>query len=218
MSYYQEQEFLYEPEEKEYYEDEEERDVDYGEAEEKDEEKDEDLDDNDIAHLDIEEKTFGDQEDIVDPNQFVELTAASLPFNMRDLYSGPMTSLQQVKMLYMKKNEKIDFSEMTDIDLFKLLVNLTCYSNKVHEILNIKNMQKDIDTMLSYVDKIPDVKYKNPITSFLSFLCMERGGKVNKTILQKIYSVADTLSLQKSDIFRYVRMWQKIYNVKIECS
>lgn len=217
MSYYQEQEFLYAPEERDFFDEDEEREVDYGE--EKDEkESDDDFDDNDISHMDIEEKTFGDQEDFIDPNQFVELTAASLPFSMRDLYSGPLTSLQQIKMLYMKKNEKIDFSEMTDIDLFKLLVNLTCYSNKVHELLALKSMQKDIDTMLVYVEKIPDIKYKNPITTFLSYLCMERGGKINKSILQKVYGITDTLMLQKSDIFRYLRMWQKIYNVKIECS
>jgi hypothetical protein len=217
MSYYQEQEFLYAPEERDFFDEDEEREVDYGEEKEE-KESDDDFDDNDISHMDIEEKTFGDQEDLIDPNQFVELTAASLPFSMRDLYSGPLTSLQQIKMLYMKKNEKIDFSEMTDIDLFKLLVNLTCYSNKVHELLALKSMQKDIDTMLVYVEKIPDIKYKNPITTFLSYLCMERGGKINKSILQKVYGITDTLMLQKSDIFRYLRMWQKIYNVKIECS
>ena len=216
MSYYQEQEFLYEPEQRDYFENEEvNEDFDYGE--EKEEEKDEDLDDQDLSHFDIEEKTFGDQDESFDPNQF-NIISNELPFSMRDLYSGPLTSLQQVKMLYMNKNNKIDFSEMTDKDLFTLLVNLTCYSNRVHELLNLKTMQRDIDAMLVYTDLIPDIKYKNPITTFLSYLCIDRKGKINEEMMKKIFNLIDNFLLQKSDIFRYIRMWQKIFNIKIECS
>lgn len=216
MSYYQDQAFIYEHEEQQdYYEDDEgEQEVDYGEEKI---DTDEFEADNDLANMDVEEEKFDDQFDIIDPNQFTELTFANLPFSMKDLYSGPLTSLQQIKMLYASKNEKINFADMPDSDLFKLLVNLTCYSNKIQDLLNLKNMQQEIDMMLSYIEKIPDLKYKNPLSTFLSYLCVKKNGKIDKEQLAKISTIIDSLSLNNSDIYRYSRMWQLIYNTTPEC-
>lgn len=215
MSYYQEQEFIYEPEEREYFEDDDgEQEVDYEEDEKVDDEFE---NDNDLSNMDVQEEKFDDQFELVDPNQFTELTFANLPFSMRDLYSGPLTSLQQIKMLYASKNEKINFADMPDSDLFKLLVNLSCYSNKIQDLLDIKNIQQDIDLMLSYIDKIPDLKYKNPLTTFLSYLCVKKNGKIEKEQMIKVGKITESLSLFNSDIYRYARMWQLIYNTTPEC-
>jgi hypothetical protein len=214
MSYYQEQEFVYEPyEEQEYYEDEEEQeDLDYGEEKEEEVEIEEGLDNENL-----EEELFDDQLEVIDPNQFTELTFANLPFSMKDLYSKPLTSLQQVKMLYTNKNEKINFADMPDEDLFKLLVNLTCYSNKIQDLLELKNMQLEIDTMLSNVDKIPDLKYKNPLATFLAFICVKKNGAIKNDILKQVFTITETLNLLRSDIYRYARMWQVVYNIKPVC-
>ena len=218
MSYYQEQEFVYEDyDQKDYFEDEEDQDQeDYGE--EVEEKVDEDIEEEDLKHNELEEEIFDDQFESIDPNQFTELTFANLPFSMKDLYSRPLTSLQQIKMLYAGKNEKINFSEMPDSDLFKLLVNITCYSNRLQDLLELKNMQQEIDMMLSYIDKIPDLKYKNPLSTFLSYLCVKKDGKIQRDKLNNVFQATDTLLLMKSDIYRYVRMWQLVYNKTPDCN
>lgn len=217
MSYYQEQEFVYEDyDQRDYFDDDEEQEQeDYGEDVE--EKVEEDLEEYDLQHNELEEEIFDNQFEAIDPNQFTELTFANLPFSMKDLYSGPLTSLQQIKMLYAGKNEKINFSEMPDSDLFKLLVNITCYSNKLQDLLGIKNMQQEIDAMLSYIDKIPDLKYKNPLATFLSYLCVKKDGKIQRDKLTNVFQATDTLMLLKSDIYRYARMWQIVYNKTPEC-
>lgn len=217
MDYYAEQEFVYEPEgykNFDEFDDEggeiDDEELDYGEGgEEADEEK-----EVDIADL---AQGYGEQYDVVDEKQFEELTFANLPFSMKDLYGGPLTSLQQIKMLYSNKEEKIDFSQLSDTDLFKLLVNLTSYSNKINLLLPNVRLQGEIEAMLSKVDKIPSIKYKNPLASFLAYLCVNSAGVILQTRLNDVFNICESVNLMKSDILRYIRMWQIIYIKKVQC-
>jgi hypothetical protein len=166
----------------------------------------------------LEESLFDNQYEQINEGDYLELTDKNLPFSMKDLYGGPLTSLQQIKMLYSDKNQKINFGELSDIDLFKVITTISAYSNKLHLSLQKINLKNSIEDMLSKSDKIPDIKYKNPLACLLSFICIKRNGEIDKTQLEQIYNILDSVKLNNYDIFRYCRMWQKIYKKKIDCS
>ena len=194
--------------------------TDFFDDEEKEEEVDyddekEEFEEGDNAEQ-IEETLFDQQYDLVNENEYAELTFANLPFSMRDLYGGPLTSLQQIKMLYSDKNEKINFAELSDTDLFKVITTISAYSNKVHVLLK-KDIKDLIESMLAQCDKIPDIKYKNPLACLLSYYCVNKKGTIIQDNLDEIYSLCYAVKLQNYDIFRYCRMWQKIYNKSIDC-
>jgi hypothetical protein len=194
--------------------------TDFFDDEEKEEEVDyddekEEFEEGDNAEQ-IEETLFDQQYDLVNENEYAELTFANLPFSMRDLYGGPLTSLQQIKMLYSDKNEKINFAELSDTDLFKVITTISAYSNKVHVLMK-KDIKDLIESMLAQCDKIPDIKYKNPLACLLSYYCVNKKGNIIQDNLDEIYSLCYAVKLQNYDIFRYCRMWQKIYNKPIEC-
>lgn len=212
MDYYaDEQTFEYE-EYRDFFDDEEEKEVDYDEDKEEEEEEKETeggkLDKGDL---------FEEQYEQINENEFTELTFANLPFSMKDLYSGPMTSLQQIKMLYSNKNEKINFAELSDIDLFKVIATISVFANKVHLLFPQLKVQNSIEDMLSKCDKIPDIKYKNPLACFLSFICVKRNGQIDETMLTEVFKQSAAVKLDEYDIYRYCRMWKKIYGQKIEC-
>ena len=209
MDYSDEQTFEYEEYTDFFDDEEEEKEVDYGEeVEEKEEEE---------GKEDKQDPIFEEQYEQINENDFAELTFANLPFSMKDLYSGPMTSLQQIKMLYSNKNEKINFSELSDIDLFKVIATISVFSNKVHLLLPRIKVQNLIEDMLSKCDKIPDIKYKNPLACFLSFICIKRDGLINQTMMDEVFTISPAVKLDNYDVYRYCRMWQKIYGKKIEC-
>ena len=217
MNYYtDEQTFEYE-EERRFYTDEdydEEEQIDSeDEKEEKEDEEDGDMGDGQA----LEESLFDNQYEQVNEGDYLEFTDKNLPFSMKDLYGGPLTSLQQIKMLYSDKNQKINFGELSDIDLFKVITTISAYSNKLHLSLQKINLKNAIEDMLSKSDKIPDIKYKNPLACLLSFICVRRNGDIDKTQLEQVFNVVDSVKLNNYDIFRYCRMWQKIYKKKIEC-
>jgi hypothetical protein len=216
MDYYaDEQTFEYE-EYRDFFDDEEEKEVDYDDdAEEKEEEEEKKTEGK--SDLFDENDTFQEQYEQINENDFAELTFANLPFSMKDLYGGPMTSLQQIKMLYSNKNEKINFSELSDIDLFKVIATISVFTNKVHLLFPRIKVQNLIEDMLSKCDKIPDIKYKNPLACFLSFICIKRNGQIDETILSEVFKQSAAVKLNEYDIYRYCRMWQKIYGQKIDC-
>jgi hypothetical protein len=194
--------------------------TDFFDDEEKEEEVDYDEDKEEFEEGNnaeqIEETLFDQQYDLVNENEYAELTFANLPFSMKDLYGGPLTSLQQIKMLYSDKNEKINFAELSDSDLFKVITTISAYSNKVHVLLK-KDIKDLIESMLAQCDKIPDIKYKNPLACLLSYYCVNKKGIIIQDNLDEIYSICYAVKLQNYDIFRYCRMWQKIYNKSIDC-
>jgi hypothetical protein len=217
MSYYtDEQTFEYE-EERRFFTDEDYDEEEQADSEEEKEEKDEDgevMEDGQV----LEESLFDNQYEQINEGDFLMLTDKNLPFSMKDLYGGPLTSLQQIKMLYSDKNQKINFGELSDIDLFKVITTISAYSNKLHLSLQKINLKNMIEDMLGKSEKIPDIKYKNPLACLLSFICVKRNGDIDKTQLEQVFNIVDSVKLNNYDIFRYCRMWQKIYKKKIECS
>lgn len=206
--YYNEEEILYdEREQKNYdsYEDYEdyEEEQDYGE--EKEEEKDMDVNE-------FEEKTFEDQfEEVLEESTF-SLSIDAIPFALREQLSGPLTSIQQIKMLYAGKGDKIDFSQLSDEDFFKILVNIGILANKLN--LLIKNIQYDMEKMFTYIDKIPSIKYKNPLGCLLGYLCVNIRGDIMKSKLEEVFIAAQTCKLLEADVIRYARLWQTILKQK----
>lgn len=214
MNYTSEQSFDYGEERDFFYDDDEEKENYYEDDEEK---EDEDEKKDDDSSKDKEDPIFEEQFDQINENEYAELTFANLPFSMKDLYSGPMTSLQQIKMLYSNKNEKINFSELSDVDLFKVIATISVYSNKVHLLLPNVKVQGLIEDMLAKCEKIPDIKYKNPLGCFLSYICVKKDGQINENILKEVFTIASAVKLDNYDIYRYCRMWQKIYKKNIDC-
>lgn len=213
MDYTYEQTFEQEEYRDFFDDDDEEREHDYEEDEKEDEEESKE----DKEKLDEAEPLLDQQFDEINENEFTQLTFANLPFSMKDLYGGPLTSLQQIKMLYSDKNEKINFAELSDVDLFKVISTISAFSNKLHVLLPKVKIQNLIEDMLSQSEKIPDIKYKNPLACLISFYCVSKKGEINQEKLSEIFNICYTVKLQNYDVYRYCRMWQKIYNKSIEC-
>lgn len=206
--YYTEEEVLYDDREQKSYDSYEDEDYEEYEdyAEEKEEEK--DLDVNEF-----EEKTFEDQfEDIVEEESTFSLDIGAIPFALREQLSGPLTSMQQIKMLYAGKGDKIDFSQLSDEDFFKILVNIGILANKINIL--IKNVQYDMEKMFTYIDKIPSIKYKNPLGCLLGYLCVNIKGEIMQSKLEDVFIAAQTCKLLEADVLRYARLWQTILKQK----
>ena len=208
--YYTEEEILYdEREQKTYdsYEDYEE----YEEEEDYGEEKVEEEKDLDVNEL--EEKTFEDQfEEVLEEENTFSLSIDAIPFALREQLSGPLTSMQQIRMLYSGKGDKIDFSQLSDEDFFKILVNIGILANKLN--LLIKNIQYDMEKMFTYIDKIPSIKYKNPLACLLGYLCVNIRGDIMQSKLEEVFTAAQTCKLLEADVIRYARLWQTILKQK----
>jgi hypothetical protein len=206
--YYTEEEVLYDDREQKSYDSYEDEDYEEYEdyAEEKEEEK--DLDVNEF-----EEKTFEDQfEDIIEEESTFSLDIGAIPFALREQLSGPLTSMQQIKMLYAGKGDKIDFSQLSDEDFFKILVNIGILANKINIL--IKNVQYDMEKMFTYIDKIPSIKYKNPLGCLLGYLCVNIKGEIMQSKLEDVFIAAQTCKLLEADVLRYARLWQTILKQK----
>lgn len=181
-----------------------EEDQDYGE-EKVEEEKDLDV-------TEIEEKSFDDQFEEVLEEQSFSLDIKDIPFALRDQLSGPLTSIQQIKMLYAGKGDKIDFSQLSDEDFFKILVNIGILANKLNIL--IKNIQYDMEKMFTYIEKIPSIKYKNPLGCMLGYICVNIKGEIMQSKLEEVFIASQTCNLLESDVIRYTRLWQTILKQK----
>ena len=183
----------------------------YEEYEDYGEEKEEEEPNLDVTEL--EEKTFDDQYDdsVVEEASF-SLGIENIPFSLREQLSGPLTSMQQIKMLYAGTGDKIDFSQLSDEDFFKILVNIGILANRLN--LLIKNIQYDMEKMFTYIEKIPSIKYKNPLGCLFGYIVVNIKGEIMESRLKDVFTAAQTCNLLRSDVIRYARMWQTILKQK----
>lgn len=140
-------------------------------------------------------------------------------FQDRERIGGPISSVAQIKSLLKlfggsigRKEEKISFANLTDEDIFKLLLNNSVYSNKLNNYYPSTNFTSLMEGMFPLLNKIPNLKYKNPSALFISYLCVSRANrKLMKSELDKWKLAITALNIYCSDVIRYSRLWNIVY-------
>lgn len=173
-------------------------------------EKDIDLGGEDLAQDDL-------RPEIDDMDQFGGDVFQSSYYD-RERVGGPISSVAQIKSLINifgsslgRKEDKISFANLSDEDIFKLLLNNAVYSNKLNNYYPSTNFTALMETMFSLLEKVPNLKYKNPSALFIAFLCVSRKGKLLPTELSKWKMAIKALNIYCTDVIRYTRLWKIIY-------
>jgi len=136
----------------------------------------------------------------------------------RERVGGPISSVAQIKSLINifgsslgRKEDKLSFANLSDEDIFKLLLNNAVYSNKLNNYYPSTNFTALMETMFPLLEKVPNLKYKNPSALFISFLCVSRKGKLLSAELSKWKMAIKALNIYCTDVIRYSRLWKIIY-------
>jgi Family of unknown function (DUF5770) len=140
---------------------------------------------------------YSDQEDILD-NQ-PEMGAFG-PNGRVGGFSG---------VVQVPKNRK-EQAMLDPVERFRLYVDSTARNLNHLDNRNLDN--QSIEEMLRNVDKLTDVKHKNPTAYVLGFLATGGGQKLTKrdfnNVIQKILPSAREGSVLAPDVIRYARLWE----------
>ena len=192
-------------EERDDFEEEEEEVVDYGEEMEEKE--------IDIEGVDFGDNDFRPMEEV----EYGDLTAAS--FSDRERFGGPISSISQIKSLMNifggvlgKAEGTITFANLSEEDIFKLILNNNVYANKLPNYYPTKNFTVLMEDLFTILSKIPNLKYKNPSALFIAYLVTsKKDGSINKKDYESWKMAIKVLNIYNSDIIRYNRLLQNIY-------
>lgn len=153
-----------------------------------------------------------------DEMKFMDGNVFGSSYNDRERLTGPITSVAQIKSLInvfggaLGKKDKLSFSDLTDEDIFKLLLNNVIYSNKLNNYYPTKNFTTLMEELFLVLDKVPNLKYKNPVCLFISYLCIsKKDGEIIPSMLKEWKKAIVALNLYCIDIIRYCRLWKNIY-------
>jgi len=141
-------------------------------------------------------------------------------FADRERVGGPISSVAQIKSLISvfggalgKKDEKISFENLSDEDIFKLLLNNVIYANKLNNYYPNTNFNSLMEELFLMLYKVPNLKYKNPAALFISYLCVARNtGEIIKSKLEHWTQATKVLNIYCTDVIRYGKLWKQIYN------
>lgn len=197
-----------------------------GDYEDLEEEFDEDLEVVDYGEemeekeIDIEGVDFGDNDfRPMEDNEYGDQVLAYNSFADRERIGGPISSVSQIKSLMNvfggvlgKAEGAITFANLTEEDIFKLILNNNIYANKLQNFYPTKNFTVLMEDLFTILNKVPNLKYKNPSALFIAYLVTSRK---DGTIIKKEYESWKTaikvLNIFYSDIIRYNRLLQNIY-------
>lgn len=138
----------------------------------------------------------------------------------RERIAGPISSVAQIKGLINvfggalgKKDEKISFENLSDEDIFKLLLNNVIYANKLNNYYPTTNFTSLMEELFLMLNRVPNLKYKNPAALFISYLCVARStGEIIKSKLEHWTQAINVLNIYCTDVIRYSKLWKQIYN------
>jgi hypothetical protein len=187
--------------------DDEEFNVDYG-------------DDIEEENIDLDGEALRDN-DRGDDMIFEEEVSFGTTFSDQDRVGGRISSVAQIKSLMNifggslgGKEGKLSFSNLSDQDILKLLLNNSVYSNKLNNYYPNTNFTALMEGMFQYLEYVPNIKYKNPSALFIGYLCTSRNGKFLENEFQKWKIAISVLNIYNSDVIRYHRLWNNIYTSK----
>ena len=192
---------------------------------------DEDIDEEDIEvvdygeeieekEIDIEGVDLGDNDfRPMEENEYGDQMLAYNSFSDRDRISGPVSSVSQIKSLMNifggvlgKAEGAISFANLSEEDIFKLILNNNVYANKLPNYYPTKNFTVLMEDLFIILKKIPNLKYKNPSALFIAYLITsKKDGTFNKKDYESWKIAIKVLNIYYSDIIRYNRLLQSIY-------
>lgn len=174
------------------------------------------------ADNEIDNDVFMDNDFRVEYDGFEEMVGEEFgnSFADRERVVGPISSVAQIKGLINifggvlgKSYDKISFENLSDQDIFKLLLNNIIYSNKLNNYYHSTNFTSLMEELFLILDRVPNLKYKNPAALFLSYLCVARNtGEIIKSKLEHWTQAIKVLNIYCTDIIRYGKLWKQIYN------
>lgn len=142
-------------------------------------------------------------------------------FGDRERVGGPISSVAQIKSLLNifggslgDKEGRLSYSNLTNEDIIKLLLNNAVYSNKLNNYYPTTNFTALMEGMFQYLQHVPNIKYKNPSALFIGYLCTSRNGKFVDNEFEKWKMAISVLNIYNSDVIRYHRLWSNIYTSK----
>jgi hypothetical protein len=168
--------------------------------------------------IDIEGVDFGDNDfRPMEETEYGDLTVAS--FSDRERLGGPISSVSQIKSLMNifggvlgKAEGIITFANLSDEDIFKLILNNNVYANKLPNFYPTKNFTVLMEDLFTILEKIPNLRYKNPSALFIAYLVTsKKDGSLNKKDYESWKMAIKVLNIYNSDIIRYNRLLQNIY-------
>lgn len=177
---------------------------------------------NDEADNEIENDVFMDNDFRVEYDGFEQMGGEDFgnSYADRERTTGPISSVAQIKGLINvfggvlgKKDEKISFENLSDEDIFKLLLNNVIYSNKINNYYPTTNFTSLMEELFLILNRVPNLKYKNPSALFISYLCVARStGEIIKSKLEHWTQAINVLNIYCTDVIRYSKLWKQIYN------
>jgi len=170
--------------------------------------------------IDIEGVDFGDSDfRPMEDNEYGDQVLAYNSFADRERIGGPISSVSQIKSLMNvfggvlgKAEGAITFANLTEEDIFKLILNNNIYANKLQNFYPTKNFTVLMEDLFTILDKVPNLKYKNPSALFIAYLVTSRkDGSIIKKEYESWKTAIKVLNIFYSDIIRYNRLLQNIY-------